>query len=308
MSHSSDSMRWRDRRPLPGQTCVFSHGYWEARAANGEHVSHWKRDALLFDRVYAPYVDGANPPDIPIEVSFGLDMIEGRLREFDASNAQMIAQAFAGYSPEEINQGLGIPDSERDPLGYDHELVEEYSQVGIMGEWTYASTGAYLRRFSKGENIAYEGALKNIPLVKAATAPWDQILAFRGDADAVRKYRDFRLWLRSGLKAESPQHAADIIGQMIDDYRWAIKRHGLQTSVGVFRTVFDWKESKLTLAATGLAAVTGGPIGAAIAGGLSVALQIGAWLTERRLDAKDIGRGPNREVAILYDIQEQFGS
>lgn len=284
---------------------MFSHGYWASKASGADRISHWKRDALLFDRVYAHYEDGSPPPDIPLQISFGLDTVEQSMRTFDSSSSQMIAQTYAGYSIEEINKAIN-PDGIDDPLGFNRELVSRYSQAGIMGEWTYASSGAYFRRFSEGENIAYEGALSNIPLVAAGTASWDQILDFRSDPDAVRKYRDLRLWLRSGLKADSAQHAADIIGQKIEDYRWSIKRHGLQTTLGAFRTIFDWKESKLSVAVTGLAAVTGGPMWATLAGGLSIAMQVGAWLTERRLDAKDNVRGPNREVAILYDVNERF--
>ena len=132
------------------------------------------------------------------------------------------------------------------------------------------------------------------------------MVAFRSDPDAVRKYRDLRLWLRSGLNAQSAQHAADLIGQKIDDYRWAIHRHGLQTSLGTLKTLFDWREAKLTVAVTGLAVATGGPLWGVMAGGLSIAMQVGAWLTERRLAAEDNARGPNREVAILYDLQERF--
>jgi hypothetical protein len=193
-------------------------------------------------------------------------------------------------------------------LGHDLQLAEQYSRAGIMGEWSYASTGAFLRRFSEGEQVAYEGALSNIPLVVAEAHTWEHILEFRGDPEAKRKYRDLRLWLRSGLKAESSQHAADIIGQKIDDYGWAIERHGLQTSLGALKTVFDWRESKLIFAAMGLAGVMGSPLWAALAGGLGIAMQVGALITERHLDAKEIGRGPNREVAILYEVQKRFGN
>ncbi|MFN8581365.1 MAG: hypothetical protein U0163_10365 [Gemmatimonadaceae bacterium] len=305
MPRSAENSNWLHRLPQPGETCVFSHGYWDSYATDSERVAHWKRDALLFDRVYARCTDPSSPPDIPIELSFGLDSVEQSLRGFDASMGQMVAQAFAGLSADEVAAAMG-PDPEG-TLGYDRELAARYATAGIMGEWSYGSSGAYLRRFSEGEQRAYEGALSNIPLVLAESAPWDQILAFRADAEAVSKYRDLRLWLRSGLKAESVQHAADIIGQKVDDYRWAIKRHGLQTTLGAFKTIFDWKESKLSLAATGLAAATGGPMWAALAGGLSVAVQIGAWIAERRLDARDVSRGTNREVAILYDMQERFG-
>ena len=136
--------------------------------------------------------------------------------------------------------------------------------------------------------------------------PGSKYLDFRSDPEAVRKYRDLRIWLRSGLEAQSAQHATDIIGQKIDDYQWAVKRHGFQTSLGAFKAIFDWKESKLTVAASAFAALTGGPIWAALAGGLGIAAQVGALLAERRLAAQDTIRGPNREVAILYDIQERL--
>lgn len=307
MPQSSETDKWLRRLPEPGETCVFSHGYWESATTETQRVAHWKRDALLFDRVYARCNDPARPPDIPINFSFGLDTVEASLRSYDASMAQMVAQAFPGVPPEELGRATGAPSQENDTLGFDRNLTAQYAQVGIMGEWSYGSSGAYVRRFSEGVKVAYEGALSNIPLVTAEAATWKQIAAFRSDADAVAKYRNLRLWLRSGLKAESAQHAADLIGQKIDDYRYAIKRHGLQTSLGAFKTIFDWKESKLSLAATGFAAATGGPLWAALAGGISVALQVAAWVTERRLDAKDIVRGANREVAILYDMQERFG-
>ena len=218
----------------------------------------------------------------------------------------MHAQAFAGFNQEEFLAAVGASGPEKDPLGFDARLASEYSLAGVMGEWTYASSGHYLRRFAEGETLAYEGALSNIPIVSVGAASWDQILDFRSDPEAVRKYRDLRLWLRAGLKADSIQHASDIVGQKIDDYRWAITRHGLQTSLGALKTVFDWRDSKMTLTAIGLAAATGGPVWAAMAGGLSIAIQVGAWLTECRLSEKDVGRGLNREVAILYDVQERF--
>jgi hypothetical protein len=306
MSNASHSNEWLNRRPAIGQTCAFSHGYFDRSSSNEELISQWKRDALLFDRVYAKYTIDMPPPDIPVELSFGLENVENSIKSFDTSMAQMQAQAFAGYTQEEFLKEIGATSWKEDPLGFDNQLSSEYSSAGIMGEWTYASSGQYLRRFSEGEAIAYEGALSNIPIVSVSAAPWEQILDFRSDPEAVRKYRDLRLWLRAGLKADSIQHASDLIGQKIDDYRWSIKRHGLQTSLGALKTVFDWRDSKLTLTAMGLGAATGGPVWAAMAGGLSIAIQVGAWLTERRLDEKDVGRGLNREVAILYDVQEQF--
>ncbi len=295
---------WLDRRPSPGETCVFPHGYHSSRGAFGDPVPHWKRDALLFDRVYVP-TQPATGSDIPIQLTFGLAAVEREMAEWDIQMGQAIAQAYGTTAIFEATTGLSASDP--DAVGHDRQLSQEYASVGIMAEWSFTNTGAFLRRFSDGEQAAYEGALNNIPLVHSDTASWDQILAFREDPEAVRKYRDLRLWLRSGLTASSGQHAADIIGQKIEDYRWSIRRHGFETTLSALKTLFDWKDTKLALAAAGFGAATGGPAWAALAGGLGVAFQVGAFLAERRLHHADTARGPNREVAILYDIQERFG-
>lgn len=295
---------WEVRQPSPGETCVFTHGYF---APNDEgQIQRWKRDALLFDRVYAPCADPENPPNIPIQLTFGLASVEHSLRQYDASTAQMIAQAYGDTATAE--RMLSISLNRGGSLGHDLEVAREYANAGIMAEWSYTDAGAFLRRFSEGERISYEGALSNIPLIRTEAASWDQILEFRADPNAVRKYRDLRLWLRSGLSAQSAQHAADIIGQKIEDYRWSIRQHGFETTLGALKALFDWKDSKLALAAGGVAVAAGGPIWGALAGGLGIGFQIGAYLVERRLQKEEKARGANREVAILYDIQERFGT
>ena len=296
---------WLDRKPLPGETCVFSHGYWGTRGdSNAKMVADWKRDALLFDRVYAPCLDPDNPPDIPPKLSFGSAAVEGEMQSYDWTMGHMMAQAFPGMSTEEA---AALDPNLPEMFDFDLRLSLAYSRVGIMGEWTYSSAGPYFRRFVAGEAIAYEGALNNIPIVSAGNMSWDHVIEFKNDPEAARKYRDLRLWLRSGLNAQSVEHATDIIAQKIEDYRWAIKKHGLQTYSGMITQLFDWKDSRLTLVAAGTAGMFGGPIWAGLASGLAIAAKIGVLLTEKRISSQEIRRGPEREIAILYDIREKFG-
>lgn len=102
-------------------------------------------------------------------------------------------------------------------------------------------------------------------------------------------------------------HATDIIGQKIDDYAWAIRKHGLETTIGAFKQLFDWKKSGLTVAAASAAGALAGPIGASIATGITIAAEIGVSVLERRLQARELQRGEGRAIAILYDIQQSFG-
>lgn len=296
---------WADRRPLSGETCVITHGYWSSTNSAGD-VAELKRDALLFDRVYIKYLFG-DPPEIPAQLTFGLSTVDGELASHDTSMANAAAQALPPNPTKEDYRLLGIDPDGPDPIRIDQMLGECYAKIGIMAEWTYVDRRAFLRRFSEGERTAYEAALNHIPLIDASETSWDQVLQFRSDDESVRKYRDLRLWLRSSLQAQSVAHATDIIGQRLDDYRWAIRKHGFQTSIGALKTLLDWHRAGLTVAASGVAAVVGGPLWSAIAGGLGTAIQIGTWIAERKLNQLDVARGANREVAILYDIQERFG-
>lgn len=296
---------WLDRRPRAGETCVFTQGFYGIQATGHTAVSDWKRDALLFDRVYASCMNPDQPPDIPIEISFGIAERDREATTYSNTMAMMQAQAYPHCStPEQLQ------DAEPGILhlfDFDRKMAALYSELGVMGELTYSNQSLYVRRFTQGEQTAYEGALHNLPLVSAANASWDQIIEFRTDAEASRKYRDLRMWLRTGLGAESVQHASDIIGQKIEDYRWAIKKHGFETSLGALRQLFDWKESAPALAAGGVGGVFAGPVGAGIAAGLVLAAKVSAFLCERRLAATEVLRGPDRAVAILYEAQERFG-
>ena len=300
----ANSQDWLNRRPRPGETCVFTHGYYGIDREQHSLISDWKRDALLFDRIYASCLDPHSPPDIPFELSFGVAESDREAKNHYESMAMMVSQAYPPHASlediEKIDPGVTAD------FDWDLKLSKLYAQLGVMGEWTFSNKGMYLRRFEAGERIAYEAALNNLPLVSASSASWDQILEFRSDPDASRKYRDLRLWLRAGLSAQSIEQATDTIGQKIEDYRWAIKKHGFQTCLGALNQLFDWKKSGLAVAAGGVGAAVAGPIGASIASGLIIATQIGAFLCERRLAADEVLRGPDRPVAILYDAQERF--
>jgi hypothetical protein len=267
----------------------------------------------MFDRVYSPlrrevpqgyrWIEGSPdnltsedmlaPPDIPIEFSFGSQKAEAA----NSQSKDMIAMAMAYH---------GLPDHEA-TMSVEQSLESSYARQGVMGTWCTSNRGLYLERFSKGETVAHQGALNNIPIVEAGIG-WDEVIAFREDRDSVAKYRDLRLWLKDGLGAQSEQHATDLIAQRIEDYRWAIRKHGLRTASGALSNLWDWKQSAALVAGVGAAATLGAGAIAALVAGLAISSGVGAFFLERRIDAVDVRRGAGREVAILVEIQDRFGS
>lgn len=85
-------------------------------------------------------------------------------------------------------------------------------------------------------------------------------MEFRRDAEATGKYRDLRLWLQDGISGQSVAHATDIIDQKIDDYSWAIRKHGLSTVPGAVTYLFDWKKSAVMAPTTAAGNGRGWPL------------------------------------------------
>ncbi len=294
--YDSDIQRWLNRAPSAGETCVFSN------------PKYWKRDALLFDRVYARvHPSDSRGPDIPIEASFGVQKIEEELWGMQLAVGLGWAMGISVGPKDEVQKAHA--DAQKvNEVDEERGLTKVYWRGGIMASWSFGEQGLYLRRFSDGESIAYQGALQNLPIVVGDDATWGQILEFRHDKESTRKYRDLKVWLGEGVNAKSAEHAADIIGQKIENYRWAIKKHGLKTITGTITQLFEWKRSGLALAAGGAVAAFGGPLLGALASGLVGLGQIGVHIAEQHISHEEVLRGEDREIAILYEAQEKFGT
>lgn len=154
----------------------------------------------------------------------------------------------------------------------------------------------------------YEGALREISIVDDTKLSWEQIIEFRRDKESVRKYRELRLWLQSGLKANSVTEAADIIGTKLAAYDWAMRKHGLITLQGALTFVLDYRQAGVAALAVAGGNAAAGPIFGALAGGLVITGQITAWALGRYIDREDVKRGANCEVAFIHDINKRFGS
>jgi hypothetical protein len=168
--------------------------------------------------------------------------------------------------------------------------------------------GFWQSREQKGPATAYQAAIENLPDLIEDETSWDEILAFREDTDAVRKYRALKLWLEHSLQADSVEHAKDIIGKMIDDYGWALKEHGLKTATSALSKVLDWKGMAQIASGASVGAVLGGPVGSAIVGGLILGAKISVWLAERTIEHEELKRAPGSEIAIIYEARRKFGA
>ncbi len=269
-----------------------------------------KRAALLFDKVHVPARILEKQWDIPYDIAICCSHWESDSVEYAMQEATEKLIDHNGLNYDDYSEGEW--DDKLDEI----HITKEYSELVSLFSLRYLkshyemtcdvtavpilSNANDLSAFYRpGQIVAYSAALQNIPVV-ANDAAWQQIVEFRQDKDSKRKYRDMHLWLNQCLTCTSVDHAVDIVCQKLEDYRWAIHKHGLETAIG--------SVSSLIAVGSG-AALTGflnGPVYEAVSAGLFLVSGIELWVAKRLLDLKNIKRSTNREVAVIYEAGKKF--
>ena len=282
---SSPSPEMLRRKPL-GRNEVFGFS----------HPDSYKRSALITDRIYLPYwVQDQLSSSVPLELTFGHHQIDEQTANWYMTSYEcnMVPMQYRG-------QG----DRSRKYLYDMHVLGPMKQYAEIYPHTTIVPLDFDLDEVfaAAGQDLAYEAVLSRVPIVIEEGLTWDQVLEFRRDKESVRKYRDLHLWIQTALSSTTPQAIDDLVGQKLDDYTWAIRKHGLSTRLSAVTSL-------ITAAGAGI------PIGGIIAhlthidpvlgsaSGVALSLLSGAaWVAQRKLELYDTQRGAGRELAYVYDI------
>lgn len=180
--------------------------------------------------------------------------------------------------------------------------------VGIGREPTlfYESSQDQSQEFQPGSKEVLMTAITSLEIVNEKGLSWEQVLEFRRDREARKKYRRLVRWLDAELRATAP---SDVIGAMedrLDGYQWAIRKHGLSTALGVVSALLDPKFLGGLSATVTAAAIAGGTGWAALAG---TAVSVGRALVSfgtTYVGGIEARRGSNYEIAYLHEIQRRL--
>lgn len=319
----------KDRLPQTGESCAVAP------------IGMLKVACLLFDKVHVATIE--SPPkessplyEIPEEVTFGLQrVIQGSKNRLNLRFASMFTEfakdiesiehgvqnklieiaADGGKITEDKVKSIALEITEkkfadnqavlnRIAMYGAKSLSETYSENGIKAVPLYPSNAAFATDFPDGENLTYQAAINNLPLVPDASLTWDEILEFRKDREAVRKYRAFRLWLSDGLKAQTLHQAQDLIAQRLDDYDWAIKKHLLKSTTGIISQILSVKNISALSTGAMVSGFLGGPIWSAVTAGLLIGSNISVWIAERKIERKELDYEAFADVALLYQVKQ----
>jgi hypothetical protein len=277
--------------PAPGERC----------ACPQELVA--KRAALLFDRIYKPQTlsfDDSIPSSLLFDVPNTSDHFN---TTWDKFRQELFKKnAISNHMREKIPTADEVAN-----IIFEFALrvrVESFRLAGYTITPVYNSQQRFFLDYPSGKNIVYQAAVENLPEIIEDQVSWEQVIEFRSDKDAIRKYRALRLWLEYSLSAKSVKHARDLIARGIEDYEWAIRKHGLKTATGALSSIFSWKGLISITAGMGVSAAVGGPVWSALTGAIFTVGRATVWVAERMIERQDIERAPDAAVALICDAKQ----
>lgn len=256
-----------------------------------------KRAALLFDRIAGKFEPGDIPSELVFEVP-GAEVHEETVRKELTRRLRERLDKTRNYSAEEV---INLVEEY-----WGRHYVESAQRCGYRVTPVYLQQTQYFAENLVGQSVVYQAALQNIPDLVEDNVSWEQIAEFRKDKESLRKLRNMRMWIECFVKAESVIEAEDIISRKVDDYEWALRKHGLKTATGSLSSIFDWKGVTAITSGVGLTGFLGGPIWSALAGGLILGGRISLWIAERMIDREDVARGEGSEIAFICDAKRRL--
>lgn len=259
-----------------------------------------KTAALAFDKVYRfPIL--TDP--VPEEVGF-----------YCATRAEVQHMAAALFLI--FAEDLGIPlDIERrgetrSPAENERRslrlLCEELTQQGTRPTIFYENREVQGEEFTVGPYEVLTAAISNVAMVHEKDLSWEQVIEFRKDTETRAKYRRFVRWVDEELRAKPPAEVEDLIAIRLDDYEWALKKHGLVSSLGTLSCLIDPKflgATSATVAATALS--VGGFWAGVMAAGLTVGRALVTFGTTAINGIENL-RNTNYEIAYVHEIKKSF--
>jgi hypothetical protein len=176
-----------------------------------------------------------------------------------------------------------------------------------MRDPMYESADACVREYRVGETETIVTAVENLGIVNEARLDWQQVMDFRNDPDAKIRLRRMRHWFDFELVGKPMSYVTDAIATRLDDYEWALKKHGIETVTGSLSEVLDVRFLSAASAAMAGLAVAGGPSWAAIGAAGLLLGKATLSVTTKLVDLEDRKRGKGSEVAFIHELKRISG-
>ncbi len=132
--------------------------------------------------------------------------------------------------------------------------------------------------------------VNNFPMIDESHLEWEQVNDFR--IDHYNEMRRFYLWSLDEFKEKSESEIIENINKELDDFKFAIKKHGILTSVGGFTAI-------LSASATLISSIESGLL-SQIGAGLTISCGLITYAAQQVTEYIETKRNP---IAYIYDIE-----
>ena len=247
-----------------------------------------------------PYV-GQNRPFYTVEEDvFGLEFLFSVSRNI---GLKQVVNSFKHiYSIEIVPIYLGHTAFEESLLAHDDEMVqfllERYkhnSMINELFQFDLFPIPNLLEFEEKTTHSAYEVCLSNIPIIVEDKLTWKQVMEMRGDIASIKKIHRFRSWVDSELEGKEKGEIIQSFEKALDDYKYALKKHGIMTVVGGLTTI-------LSASSTVIEAISG-DFSTQISAGLAIS---GGLITYTATQLSDFFEKKREPIALIYELEKKF--
>lgn len=153
--------------------------------------------------------------------------------------------------------------------------------------------------YQPGTESSIVTLINELEVVDEEETSWEQVLEFRADNEARRKYRRFIHWLNNEMLNRPIQAIIDEINIRLEDYQWAIRKHGFSMITGTLSSILNTKTLFGSASAYGACSFAMHDLLAIFAGGAVLVGKASVHMAEELLKLENIKRTTNPEVAFV---------
>ena len=164
----------------------------------------------------------------------------------------------------------------------------------------YSSIEEFCNDFQEGSYIVTQRVIKNLSIVDDEKLEWEQIKQFRQDREARNKYKQFLDFLRGKWSDGDIDYITYQIEKQYEAYNAALRKHGIETRLGVLKDIFSSKYVLPTAIASIVTNVTN-PKFVPIVAGVFALGSFTLSLSEYKLNLEKFNP-PDTSIAWIYEV------
>ena len=183
------------------------------------------------------------------------------------------------------------------------------TELGCAVTPVYSSKVSHNEEYAVGSYGVVAASLMDLELVDEDNLKWEQVLQFRQDVKSRENYRRLVHWLDIDMVGKPTTVVVEEIGIRLEAYRAALKKHGIQTRMGMMEMILD-SHGLLSATAAGIASaslsqnalITG--ITAGGVGTLVVLGKVAMRIQQSKLDLEELQLGSGSEIAFIHEVSK----